>query len=67
MTHSIHCFECGEEINPADFRATQGRCPYCGASVDWPINRFETGLEALRRVRIRLELQEYLRAGSLAA
>ena len=53
METLVHCRNCGEDTNRADFEAARGCCPHCGETAG-PVAR---GLDALAALRARMELE----------
>ncbi len=53
METIIHCRNCGEDANRADWEAAQGCCTHCGE----PSGTIARGRDALAALRERLELE----------
>lgn len=62
METLIHCPECHEDMNSADWEANNSCCTHCGSEVgSWHEQRREYDLKPLARVHRRLELAPFLR------
>jgi hypothetical protein len=62
MSHQIHCHECHEDLNAADWEANGGCCTACGSLLSPAEFAWSNPLQRLRR---RMELFHDLKpAGS---
>jgi rRNA maturation protein Nop10 len=57
MNTLIHCPECGEDTNVADWLALRNCCAHCGAETHPVRPRVHRGLVPLVRLRKRLALE----------
>ena len=53
METLVHCRNCGEDTNRADWEAARRSCAHCGE----PVGTLSRGLEALAALRDRMELE----------
>ena len=53
METLVHCRNCGEDANRADWEAARWCCTHCGETV----GTMSRGLEALAALRERMELE----------
>jgi len=53
METLVHCRNCGEDTNRADWEAAQNRCAHCGETA----GAVARSLDALAALRERLELE----------